>query len=77
MSEQKVGDLVNFGKYKGKTLGEISTQDASYMNWPVEKSQNEAVRKAAAMILQSGSKTKTKSAAVAPKMELDDNVVPF
>lgn len=45
---------VNFGKYRGKTIKEIYSSDEGYVKWLAEKAKDQAVRKAAAMILQIG-----------------------
>ncbi len=46
---------INFGKYKGKTIKEIYATDEGYVKWLAEKAKDEAVRKAAVMIMNSGS----------------------
>ena len=46
---------ISFGKYKGKTIKEIHATDESYVKWLAEKAKDEAVKKAAAMIMSSGS----------------------
>lgn len=45
---------IGFGKYRGKTIKDIYKSDEGYIKWLAEKAKDEAVRKAAAMILQNG-----------------------
>lgn len=42
---------VNFGKHRGKTLGEIFMEDKSYIEWLKDNARDEFMKKAAAMIL--------------------------
>ena len=48
---------LSFGKHRGKTLGEIYKEAPDYIEWLSGKANDEAVRKAAAMILQQRSQT--------------------
>lgn len=42
---------INFGKYKGKTLEQILDEDKNYVEWLKDNARDEAVRKAATMML--------------------------
>lgn len=42
---------INFGKYKGNTLEQILDEDRSYVEWLKDNARDEAVKKAALMIL--------------------------
>ena len=42
---------VTFGKYKGRTLGEIVKEDRSYIEWLAKNAKQEAMKKASDMIL--------------------------
>lgn len=42
---------VNFGKYKGETLGQILVQDIGYVKWLSKNARDESMRKAADMLL--------------------------
>lgn len=42
---------INFGKYKGKTLEQILDEDRSYVEWLKDNARDEAVKKAALMML--------------------------
>lgn len=46
---------VTFGKYKGKTLGEILEIDDGYLAWISDKGRDEVMRKAATMLLNPSS----------------------
>lgn len=52
------GIKINFGKYKGKTISEIYKTDESYVKWLAEKAKDEAVRKAAKMVLENKAQSK-------------------
>lgn len=45
---------ITFGKYKGKTLGQIKQENKGYIEWLQENAKDEAMKKAAAMVLQGG-----------------------
>lgn len=42
---------INFGKHKGKTLGEIGKEDISYVEWLSSNAREDVVKKAANMVL--------------------------
>ena len=42
---------VSFGKYKGKTLGELMTEDYKYLTWLHDKSQDAVIKAAAYIVL--------------------------
>lgn len=42
---------INFGKYKGKTLGQIYKESPDYIEWLSAKANDETMRKAATMLL--------------------------
>lgn len=44
---------VTFGKYSGKTLGEIYKNDKGYINWLAEKSRDDGIARACKMLLAS------------------------
>jgi exodeoxyribonuclease X-like protein len=44
---------VTFGKYNGKTLGEIHKNDKGYINWLCEKSRDDGIARACKMLLSS------------------------
>ncbi|MBS4534358.1 hypothetical protein GOQ29_01860 [Clostridium sp. D2Q-14] len=48
---------INFGKYNGKTLGEIYDKDRSYIGWLSEKSRDEAISQACKLLIQLQFKT--------------------
>lgn len=43
---------VTFGKYKGRTLGEIAEEDISYVEWLAANAREDVMRKAAEMVLE-------------------------
>lgn len=43
---------VNFGKYKGMTLGEIIEEDKGYVKWIADNAKDLALREGAAMLLE-------------------------
>jgi len=43
---------INFGKYKGQTIREIYVQDQGYIKWLKENARDEAIKKAATIIIQ-------------------------
>lgn len=49
---------VNFGKYKGSTLGDIEKQDKPYLEWINEKGKDQVIRGAAYIILSNKSDSK-------------------
>jgi len=44
--------VVKFGKYKGKTLGDILSQDKGYLEWLAEKSSNQFIAGKARQLLE-------------------------
>lgn len=44
---------IDFGKYDGYTLGELVSEDESYVEWLVEKAREEEMREMAAIVLKS------------------------
>lgn len=44
---------VSFGKYKGKTLGELQKEDMKYLTWLHDNAKDQVITKAAFMILDS------------------------
>lgn len=44
---------VSFGKYKGKTLGELQKEDMKYLSWLHDNSKDKVIIKAAYMVLDS------------------------
>lgn len=53
---------VNFGKHRGKTLGEIFIEDKSYIEWLRDNARDEFMKKAAAMVLNPKNETKKERA---------------
>ncbi|MGO1367853.1 MAG: hypothetical protein ACTHVE_06855 [Senegalia sp. (in: firmicutes)] len=54
MSLKDAKDIkVTFGKYNGKTLGEIYKNDKGYINWLCEKSRDDGIARACKMLLSS------------------------
>lgn len=57
MENMKADEVVNiklmFGKYKGKTLGEIAKVDMGYVEWLAKNARDEMLQKAAEMIVNS------------------------
>lgn len=52
MDNQDASDFkVTFGKYKGKTIGQIVEQDRGYVEWLCENGRDGAIRKACTMVL--------------------------
>lgn len=49
--EEVVNVKVTFGKYKGKTLGDIAKEDIGYVEWLANNAREEAMKKAANMVL--------------------------
>ncbi len=45
---------VNFGQYKGKSIGEVFTIKPDYINWLVNKSTDPVIKQAAKMVLDNG-----------------------
>lgn len=45
------GMKVTFGKYKGKTIGEILKDDCSYVEWLAKNAKQDAMKQAATMLL--------------------------
>jgi len=75
---------LSFGKHRGKTLGEIYKEAPDYIEWLSGKANDEAVRKAAAMILQQRSQTEGHTTIddmdtddVADEENWDDENIPF
>lgn len=52
---------INFGKHKGKTIKEIYAADEGYVKWLAENAKDEAVRKAATIIMNGGSHAEDKA----------------
>lgn len=48
------GILITFGKYKGRTLGDIFTQDTRYVRWLADNAREEIVKEASKMLLENG-----------------------
>lgn len=57
-----VNMVVTFGKHKGKTLGDIAKEDESYLDWLVKNAKQEAMKKAAYMVLYPEEKKESKPA---------------
>lgn len=75
---------LTFGKHRGKTLGQIYKEAPDYIEWLSGKANDEAVRKAAAMILQQRSQTEGHTTIddmntddVADEENWDDENIPF
>lgn len=55
METMNIGDAsstkVTFGKYKGKTLGEIKQENKGYIEWLKENAKDEAMKQAAELVL--------------------------
>lgn len=52
MNNSDAGSMrINFGKYKGKTLGVIVKEDKGYVEWLKDNARDEPVKQAAAMVL--------------------------
>lgn len=66
------GMKVTFGKYKGKTIGEILNDDRSYVEWLAKNAKQDAMKQAATMLL-SGKTTepKKKNSAQSKKATVD------
>ena len=50
-SSKDLGIVINFGKHKGKTLGEVFKEDDSYIEWLAKNAKEEKVREACNRIL--------------------------
>lgn len=78
---------IRFGKYGkngGKTLGEIYAIDEGYIKWLAEKAKDAPVRKAAAMVLDSGSQAEGQTTIdnmntddIPDEQNWDDENIPF
>lgn len=42
--------VINFGKYNGKTIGEIEAKDYKYLEWLFDKSKDENIKKAVSIL---------------------------
>lgn len=51
--DETVNILIKFGKYKGKTLGQIMDSDKKYVEWLSQNGRDAYIRKACSMILNS------------------------
>jgi len=69
------GIRVRFGKYNGKTLGEIYSQDEGYVKWLADKAKDPAIKKAAAMMLNKGSQAEEQASIDESKSNNGDEVV--
>ena len=52
---------IGFGKYRGKTIKEIYKTDEGYIKWLSEKAKDEAVKKAAVMIMNNGNQVSSQT----------------
>lgn len=52
---------IEFGKYRGKTIKEIYKTDEGYIKWLSEKAKDEAVKKAAVMIMNNGNQASSQT----------------
>lgn len=74
---------INFGKYKGETMREIYLIDQGYVKWLKDNARDEAVRKAAAIIIENDGvtfpkpNTETNDSKVEGIEEADENELPF
>lgn len=53
-SSDAANTKITFGKYKGKTLGEINKEDSSYLDWLSKNAKQETMKKAASMVVNGG-----------------------
>lgn len=51
---------INFGKHRGKTLGQIAIEDQKYVEWLQDNARDEPVKKAAHMVLNPTTKKEPK-----------------
>jgi len=52
--DDAAGVVVTFGKYRGKTLGEIAAIDKEYVHWLADKAEKADMRNAAKAVLEGG-----------------------
>lgn len=45
---------INFGKHKGKTVGQVAAEDLSYIKWLADNAKDSIMKQAAAMVLSGG-----------------------
>ena len=62
--------VVNFGKHKGKTLGEINESDVGYINWLADKAKDQVMKNAVRKIIDSNQEKKDEKIKV--KREVKD-----
>jgi len=67
--------VLKFGKYRGKTLGEVLEQDKGYLEWLVAKSNNQFIVEKARQLLQSQN-GQLQTAQHPPESAFDDDI-PF
>lgn len=88
MNQSDASDMkIGFGKHRGKTLEEIYKEDESYVEWLSDNARDEAVKKAASMILNPKPVAAVKTESTETKEEIpvedhteiviDDEDVPF
>lgn len=68
---------IGFGKYRGKTLGEIYNMQPDYLKWLAANAKDEVMRKASKMILQSNNNVRnqeTNGNENANTSEIDDAI---
>lgn len=73
--EQATAIKINFGKYKGTTLGELVKKDGQYCDWLFSKNEktDPVIKKALGIILEEAIKAKEKEQNKALKQEKTEN----
>lgn len=68
---------INFGKYRGKTLGEIYSTDQGYIKWLKDNAKDPAIRKAAEMTMGSNNQTANNNVDKDIDDEVDEQDLPW
>jgi hypothetical protein len=68
------GMKINFGKHRGKTLGEVYLEAPDYIKWLKDNARDEAVKQAAAMILSPTKETNEKVDMETGEIQQDNSI---
>ena len=76
-NEDALNMKINFGKHRGKTLGEIYATDQGYVKWLKDNAKDPAVRKAAEMMIENGSQIEGQTTINDVDEIVDDSELPW
>lgn len=75
MNSDDAGNMkINFGKYRGKTISELYKEDIGYVKWLKDNARDEAVKQAAAMILNPPKGSNEKVDIETGEIQQDDSI---